>query len=132
MAGTSAQRCANPACIRPVRQPATGRPARYCSPACRQAAHRDRARQAAEAAQRAARLAAAKETCAATWRPLEETCADAADTARAVLCYAAGEDRAGLVAKLTELHHAVARMEELALAYHDAAAEAACLTQPAP
>ncbi|MFD6395516.1 TetR family transcriptional regulator [Nocardia sp. NPDC060249] len=31
-----------PVCSAPVRRPATGRPARYCSPACRQKAHRQR------------------------------------------------------------------------------------------
>lgn len=126
------QLCANPACTRPVRQPATGRPAHYCCPACRQAGHRGRARQVAEAAQRAARLAQARAACTATWRPLEETSQDAAETAAAVVCYAAGSDRAGLVAKLTELNATVARLEELALAYHDAAAEAGRLSQPAP
>ncbi|NNH72696.1 helix-turn-helix transcriptional regulator [Nocardia uniformis] len=35
-----------PVCAAPVRHSATGRPARYCSPACRQKAHRQRARAA--------------------------------------------------------------------------------------
>jgi hypothetical protein len=52
--------CGGPACSRPVARAATGRPARYCSPGCRQAAYRERVRQAdAERARaEAARLAA--------------------------------------------------------------------------
>src|SRR5581483_3674117 len=96
VSGTPGRRCANPACDRLVSQAATGRPARYCCPACRQAGHRVRLRLAAEAAQRAARLADARATCEATWGPLEETCDDAAEAARAVLCYAAGGTRADL------------------------------------
>ncbi len=37
-------RCANLACARAFEPSAVGRPARYCSPACRQAAHRERVR----------------------------------------------------------------------------------------
>lgn len=37
-------RCANLACARAFEPSAAGRPARYCSPACRQAAHRARVR----------------------------------------------------------------------------------------
>lgn len=36
--------CANLACARAFEPSATGRPARYCTPACRQAAHRERVR----------------------------------------------------------------------------------------
>lgn len=36
--------CAGPGCTFPVPQPATGRPARYCSPACRGRAHGQRRR----------------------------------------------------------------------------------------
>lgn len=36
--------CAGPGCTDLVAQPATGRPGRYCSPACRARAHRQRQR----------------------------------------------------------------------------------------
>jgi very-short-patch-repair endonuclease len=52
--------CARPGCARPVLKAATGRPGRYCSARCRQAAHRERVRQARQAARRAAELAAAR------------------------------------------------------------------------
>ena len=45
-----AARYARPGCGEPLERQATGRPARYCSGKCRQAAHRARARAAAAAA----------------------------------------------------------------------------------
>ncbi|MFC8526939.1 TetR/AcrR family transcriptional regulator [Nocardia sp. NPDC057227] len=39
---SAAPESACPVCAQPVHRPATGRPARYCSPACRQRAHRRR------------------------------------------------------------------------------------------
>jgi hypothetical protein len=127
---TAERRRASLACERLVPRAATGRSARYYSLICRQAGHRHRVRLAAEAAHRAARLGKAKATCARTWRPLEETCEDAAEAARAVLCSAAAGHRAGMVVKLTELHTTVAGLEELAPRYHDAAAEAGHLPAP--
>ena len=54
----SQPRCGNPACGRPIERQATGRPARYCSGTCRQAARRDRLRLAGAGRQRAERLGA--------------------------------------------------------------------------
>ena len=48
-------RCGNPACGRPIERQATGRPARYCSGSCRQAARRERLRLAEAQRQRAER-----------------------------------------------------------------------------
>ena len=50
--------CGNPACGRPIERQATGRPARYCSGSCRQAARRERVRLAEAERQRAERLGA--------------------------------------------------------------------------
>jgi hypothetical protein len=50
--------CANPACGRPIERRPTGRPAAYCGPACRQAACRERLREAEAERQRAERLGA--------------------------------------------------------------------------
>jgi hypothetical protein len=54
----SQPRCGNPACGRPIERQATGRPARYCSGSCRQAARRERLRLADAERQRAERLGA--------------------------------------------------------------------------
>ena len=51
----SQPRCGNPACGRPIERQATGRPARYCSGSCRQAARRERLRLAEAGRQRAER-----------------------------------------------------------------------------
>lgn len=120
-----APRCAGPFCSRLLERAGTGRPGRYCSAACRQAAHRDR--QAAEAAARTARLADARAR-ARQARPLIGECrADAAGWLAEVAGSAAdpGIGRAGLVAALGELHRHVARLERAALAYKDATADAA-------
>lgn len=54
----SQPRCGNPACGRPIERQATGRPARYCSGSCRQAARRERLSLAETERQRAGRLGA--------------------------------------------------------------------------
>jgi hypothetical protein len=54
----SQPRCGNPACGRPIERQATGRPARYCSASCRQAARRERLRLADAERQRVERLGA--------------------------------------------------------------------------
>ena len=51
----SQPRCGNPACGRPIERQTTGRPARYCSGRCRQAARRERLRLAEAERQRAER-----------------------------------------------------------------------------
>jgi len=51
-------RCANPACGRPIERRPNGRPACYCSASCRQAARRERLRQAEAERQRPERLGA--------------------------------------------------------------------------
>jgi hypothetical protein len=121
------QRCAGPSCSRPLEPAATGRPGRYCSAACRQAAHRGRIRQAEEAAARAAWLADANAR-ARRARPMIGECrADAAEWLAEVAGSAADPQigRPALVAALAELHHHVARLERAALAYKDATSDAA-------
>ena len=52
-------RCANPGCGLPIQRQATGRPAQYCGPTCRQAARRKRVRAEAAAQFRDANTARA-------------------------------------------------------------------------
>ena len=120
-------RCAGPGCGRPLTRPGTGRPASYCGPNCRQAAHRERVRQAEAERQRRVQLAEARAAAARSWRHLEEDATEAADLAGAVVAYAAGTSRHDLVIKLAEFREAGRRVEDLALAYFDATARAAQL-----
>jgi len=116
-------RCAGPGCVRPLDRAATGRPARYCGPNCRQAARREKARAAEEAAARAARLAEARATAARLSRPLEDagfrTVADLA-----ALVYAAATDpgrpRAELDQAIRDLDQAAARLAGIAREYRAA------------
>jgi len=65
------------------------------------------------------------------WPQLETASLDAAESAGAVLAYAAGEDEDGPAAlewKLGELRREVARLERLALGYRQAAGLAEALT----
>jgi hypothetical protein len=121
MTDTGRPPCANPACARPLMQRATGRPGRYCSASCRQAAYRDRLRQADRAARDAQRLVDARADMARLWPQLETASLDAAETAAAVLSYVAIEDEADLEWKLRELRREIDRLERLALAYRRAA-----------
>ncbi|MFI5068135.1 MAG: hypothetical protein ACHP9Z_29715 [Streptosporangiales bacterium] len=127
--------CAAPHCSRPVPRSTTGRPGRYCSPACRQAAYRERARQAAVGQARAAQLADAKATAARLWRPLEQCgFSDLPELAAAVVAYAGDPDetRAGLAKVLTRLQETAERLAGLALGYRDATDTAARLTAGGP
>src|ERR1017187_235482 len=98
--------CEGPGCGRTVQRPATGRPGRYCSGACRQSAHRARVRQREQSARRAAELAGARATA-------DEIRTVAAD----VVHYARDRQRpAGeLAAKLAELRASFTLLERLAL-----------------
>ena len=128
MGANVAPRCEYRPCSRVLERAATGRPPRYCGPNCRQAAHRERVRQAEEAAAAAAELAEARATSARLWPQLEEASLDVAETATAVLSYAAyedPEDRGALEYKLGELRTGVAELERLALGYRRAEERAA-------
>jgi hypothetical protein len=86
--------CAGPDCGKPLPRAATGRPARYCGPNCRQAARRARVRADEEAAERAARLADAKATASRLFRPMEEAgFHGVADLAALVFAAAADPER---------------------------------------
>lgn len=128
MTGTAAQRCEYRPCSRVIERAATGRPPRYCSANCRQAAHRERVRQAEDAERRAAELADARVTAARLWPLLEEASNDVAETASAVLSYAAHEDpedRGALEFKLGELRAGAGELERLARGYRLAEERAA-------
>lgn len=120
---TAAAACGYAPCSRPVERAATGLLLRYCSPNCRQAAHRERVRQAEEEARRRAELAAAKAAVVRLWPQVEVAALDVSETADAVLAYAAHEDpedRGALLFKLAELRAHVDRLAELALAFRGA------------
>lgn len=130
-----ARQCASPLCSRPVVRPLTGRPGRYCSPTCRQAAYRARARAAEMAARDAERLAAARAAMSRLWPQLEIASLGAAETAATVLSYAAVEDeadRGALEWKLGELRQEVDELERLALGYRRAAEQVAELSAERP
>ena len=123
--------CAGPDCRRKVEPRQTGRPARYCSASCRQAAHRARVRAAEDAAARAAQLAEAKATTARLRRPLEEagfrTVADHAANVYASACDP-GLPPADLDRAVAQLHLAAEELAVLARDYRHAADEAARLS----
>ncbi len=124
MTSTTGPQCAGPLCSRPVERRATGRPGRYCSPACRQRAYRERVARAEGIVRQAAELDAAKAETARLWPQVEVAALDVSETADAVLSYAAvedQEDRGALEWKLRELHAHVARLEDLALGFRRAA-----------
>lgn len=113
-----------------IERAVTGRPPRYCGPNCRQAAHRERARAAAAAEAVAAELADARATAARLFPQLEVASLDVAETATAVLSYAAyedPEDQGALEFKFGELRAGVAELERLALGYRRAEERAAAL-----
>jgi hypothetical protein len=129
--GPNVNRCANPDCRAVIEPRPTGRPARYCGAACRQAAHRGRVRAAEDAAERAARLAGAKATVARLRRPLEEAgFRTVADHAANVYASAAdpGLDVADLDQSLAQLRLAVEELAVLARDYRHAADAAAWLS----
>jgi hypothetical protein len=132
MASDSDQRCEYQACRGPIEARATGRPARYCSANCRQAAHRERARAAHQAQQLALRLAAAKATTQRLFRPMERTAHEVAELAGEVFGTAADPGRApGALAKaLANFAWAAQQLERYALDYQDADNEAAALGSP--
>jgi hypothetical protein len=124
-------RCARPGCTELIKQAPTGRPARYHSPACRQAAHRDRTRRTETAGRRAAELADARDAAAVFWPQIEPTAADVADIAMSVVFYAATEDpedRGALALKLAELRATVDQLESLATSFRAADDRAAALS----
>jgi hypothetical protein len=116
-------RCAGPGCGRPLPRAATGRPARYCGPNCRQAARRAKVRAEEEAAERAARLAQAKSTAARLWRPMETARFGVAELAALVFDCAADDDRprAELDRAADDMLTAARELARLARQYRDAA-----------
>jgi predicted ATPase with chaperone activity len=122
-------RCAGPLCLRDVEPRATGRPARYCSATCRQAAHRDRVRQAEAAADIARRLESARAAAAVAFPQIDMYAGHAEMSAREVAgLAAAGADRAALAAALGELHRAASALERVTRDYRAAADLAAALS----
>jgi hypothetical protein len=122
--------CARPGCPEMIRQAPTGRPARYHSAACRQAAHRDRARRSEAAGLAAAQLADAREALAVIWPQIEPAADDVAELAGRIASYAAHEDpedRGALALALGELRAAVDRLESLALTFRATDDRAAAL-----
>ncbi len=91
---TERVQCAGPQCSRLVPHRQTGRPGRYCSPLCRQAAYRERVRLAEQAGRRARELADAQANASRLWPQLEIASLDVSETAAAVVSYAAMEDEA--------------------------------------
>lgn len=121
--GDDSATCAGPWCRRPVARAATGRPALYCGPNCRQAARRARVRAEEEAAARAARLADAKATAGRLFRPLEEAAFHTvADLAALVLSAATdpGRARAELDQAADDMLTAAEELARLACCYRDA------------
>ena len=115
--------CARPGCTELIQHAATGRPPRYHSAACRQAAHRDRTRRSEAAGLRAAQLADARDSAAILWPQIEPTADDVAELAGRIVSYAAHEDpedRGALALALGELRAAVDRLESLALTFRAA------------
>jgi hypothetical protein len=116
-------RCAGPGCAQPLKRPATGRPAKYCSDNCRQAAHREKVRAARAEQERAEQLAAAKAVTAQLWRPLEQAgFHDVADHAALVVSCATdpGRPRHELIQALAGLHQAAAHLAGVARQYREA------------
>lgn len=116
--------CDGPLCSAPIARAATGRPARFCSPNCRQAAHRERVRQAEAAEARRLALADARAR-ARRARPL---IADAHEDCRDWLAELAGSaadpgmDAPGVIAAAAELRRHVDRLERAGLAFKAALA----------
>jgi hypothetical protein len=137
MTTTEIPRCAGPQCSRPLEARGTGRPGRYCSANCRQAAYRERVRQADAERDRAEQLAEAKAEQSRLWRPLE-ACGfhELPEIAAAVVAYASdlevhivrpGDTPITLADVLLRLRTAAARLEGLAVGYRDATDTAARL-----
>jgi hypothetical protein len=128
---TEGAQCAGRQCSRQVPRRQTGRPGRYCGALCRQAAYRERVRLAEQAERRARELAAAQANASRLWPQLEMASLDVSETAAAVVSYAAVEDeadRGALAWKLRQLREEVARLEQAALGYRQAAELAESLT----
>jgi hypothetical protein len=128
MAGTDTGQCANGACGQPLSPGGTGRPGRYCSAACRQAAYRARSVTARAEAKRAAELADAQAARSALWPGIESAADDVGEIATAIVSYAAvelPEDRGALAHKLGELRAAVDHLEWLATTFRRADERAA-------
>jgi very-short-patch-repair endonuclease len=89
-----------------VPKAATGRPARYCSAACRQAAHRERVGRAAAEARRAAELAAVRAT-------VDNVRAAAAGTLRQAL----SGSRDALILQLAELRAQADELRRQAISF---------------
>jgi hypothetical protein len=101
-------------CGGPVPKAGTGRPGRYCSAACRQAAHRERVRQAQAVADHAAALADARAAVAVLWPQIEPAGNAVAELAADIAPYVA--ERGGTMLRvLAELRGRVDQLERLAV-----------------
>lgn len=116
-------RCAGPGCGKSLPRAATGRPARYCGPNCRQAARRAKVRAEEETAERAARIAEARSTASRLWRPMETTRFSVAELAALVFDCAADDSRprAELGQAADDMLAAARELARLARQYRDAA-----------
>lgn len=132
MTSDPAPACQGPACTRPLppRKP-TGRPLDYCSPACRQAAYRDRLRIAEEARQRAAQLTTARATMTRLGPQLARLAAQGNDLMAAVARAATSGTPDGLAHALGQLQAAASQLGHLAQDYQHARSQAAA-SQPVP
>jgi hypothetical protein len=125
--------CAGPLCHATVPRAATGRPGRYCSANCRQAAHRERARQAETAADRARRLESARAAAAVAFPQIDMYAGHVEMLARELAAKAAaGAARAELATTAGELHRAAGALEQVTLDYRAAADQAAALQADVP
>jgi hypothetical protein len=127
--------CARPQCSRLVPHRQTGRPARYCSALCRQAAYRERVRQAEQERRRAQGLAEAQATAARIWPEFEAAILDQSDGLAALQSYAAAGGRDGRDAaewKLAELLSGLDLLRRLMRAYCQSSADVADLSEPGP
>jgi hypothetical protein len=131
MTATTETRCTWRSCGQPVKRAGTGRPPRYCSATCRQAAHRERVRQAEAAAARAARLASARAAAARALPLARKATGQLAEQARVVFLAAADDQagRAGLSAALRGLDRRAARLRQCGEEYRNAADEVAALVR---
>ena len=124
--------CGRPGCGQPLPRHGTGRPARYCSANCRQAARRARIR--ADEAERLRRTqwAEARADAADAGRLLAQEAQAAGALAAAVARAAGGDDWPALAAARTVFRDMARAVEALATRQFDAAARAARLQAGGP
>jgi hypothetical protein len=137
MTSGPAPTCKGPACTRTLASQPTGRPPRYCSHACRQAAYRERLRIAEQARERAAQLAAARATMTRLAPQLGQRAAQGNDLMAAVARAATSGTPDALAHALGQLQAATSQLARLGQDYQHARHQAAAsqprsVTAPAP